>query len=200
MIRRARTIAVVLTLLCGAAGVLSSTQTWLHVALAGSAADDLTVTGAAAVSVLAPLSLAVLALGLALSIVGRVLRYAFAVIAIAAAVILGVVTAEVAYERPVSAVARTVTDATGITGDGPVSHLIARITPTAWPTVTLALWVVLLAVGVFVLASAHRWPAGGRKYRTDAASTAPASGPLDAVDSWDDLSRGADPTAGEDRR
>jgi hypothetical protein len=186
-------------MLCGAGGVLSSTQTWLHVTLTGPAADELTVAGAGAVPVLAPLSLAVLALGLALTIVGPVLRYVFGGIAVAAAVILGIITAAVAYELPVSAVARTVTDATGITGDAPVAHLVARITPTAWPTVTLALWIVLLAAGVFVLVTAHRWAVGGRKYRTDATDRS-TTGPLDAVDSWDGLSRGEDPTAGGDRR
>ncbi|QAY61228.1 peptidase [Microbacterium protaetiae] len=200
MMARARTIAVVVIMLCGAGGVLSSTQTWLHVSLTGAASDALTVTGAAAVPVLAPLSLAVLALGLALSIVGRVLRYIFGAIAVAAAVILGIVTVRVAFGLPISAVARTVTDATGITGDEPVSHLVSGITATAWPMITVILWVVLLAVGVFVIATAHRWSTSGRKYRTDNAAHAPAAGTLDAVDSWDDLSRGADPTAGEDRR
>jgi len=199
MTARARTVAVVVIMLCGAGGVLSSTQTWLQVTLAGTAADELSVSGAAAVPVLAPLSLAVLALGLALSIVGRMLRYIFGVIAVVAAAVLGVVTAAVAYELPVSAVARTVTDATGITGDAPVSHLVSQISATAWPTVTLALWAVLLAAGVFVLATAHRWRASGRKYRTDQLAR-PASGPLDAVDSWDGLSRGEDPTSGDDRR
>ncbi len=199
MTRRARAVAVVVTVLCGAAGVLSSTQTWLHVALVDSTADSLAVTGSAALPVLAPASLAVLALGVALSIVGTVVRYVFGAVAVVIAGALGVATAAVAYELPVSAVARAVTDATGITGDEPVSRLVSGISATAWPTLTLLFWLVLLAAGVFVLVTARRWTATGRKYRTDAAAAA-TSGPLDAVDSWDGLSRGEDPTAGEDRR
>jgi hypothetical protein len=63
--RRARLMSVVVTVLCGAIGVISSTQTWLTVELADGAHHTLEVPGASAVPVLAPLSLAVLALGAA---------------------------------------------------------------------------------------------------------------------------------------
>ncbi|WEG10531.1 Trp biosynthesis-associated membrane protein [Microbacterium horticulturae] len=200
MTRRARTLAVVLTVLCGAVGVLSATQTWLHVSLAGAASDDLAVSGTAALAVATPLCLAVLALGVALSIVGRVLRYVFGGIAVVIAAVLGYLTAVVVATRPVSAVARTVTDATGITGDDPVAHLIASMSVTAWPFVMLAGMIVLLVTGVFILLTAHTWTTSGRRYRTDVVGAAPTTGTLDAVDSWDDLSRGDDPTAGDDRR
>ena len=74
MIRRARLLSVVVTVLCGALGVISSTQTWLTVELQDAAHHILDVPGASAVPVLAPLSLAVLALGAALSIVGVALQ------------------------------------------------------------------------------------------------------------------------------
>jgi len=198
MTARARLLSVVVVVLCGAIGVLSSTQTWFTVTLSAASTHDLEVPGSTALPVLAPLSLAVLALGAALSIVGLVVRYVFGVLTVAIAVLLGILTARLAVTHPVSAVARVVTDATGITGDVPVAHLIARLGVTVWPFVSLAAWVVLLVVGVFVLATAHRWRAGGKRYRTDAESTvrAEAAGPLDAVDSWDDLSRGEDPTSG----
>ena len=54
------------------------------------------------------------------------------------------------------------------------------------------------AAGAFTLATAHRWRGAGRRYRTDAPSAVPAaqatSRPHDAIDDWDDLSRGEDPT------
>ncbi|WP_029144260.1 Trp biosynthesis-associated membrane protein [Microbacterium luticocti] len=196
---RARLTSVVLTVLCGALGLMSSTQTWLHVRLTGAAAHDLTVTGAAAIPVLAPLSLAVLALGAALSIVGRALRYLFGAIALGIGVVQLVLSARVGFGHPISAVARTVTDATGIAGDDAVSGLVDTITGTAWPLVAVAVWAVLCAVAVFVLATAAHWGSSGRKYRTDAAPSA-AAGPVDAIDSWDDLSRGEDPTADRDPR
>lgn len=195
MNRRARLLSVAGIVLCGAVGVLASTQTWFTVTLEGPTEHVLTVPGSTALAVLTPLSLAVMALGAALSIVGLILRYVFGVLTVAIASVLAVLTARLAITHPASAVARVVTDATGITGDAPVAHLIARIDTSGWAFVALAAWVVLLAAGVFVLVTARRWGAGGRRYRTDVAGGAHQSGPLDAVDSWDDLSRGEDPTS-----
>ncbi len=203
MIRRARLLSVVVIVLCGAIGVISSTQTWLTVVLSGGAQHVLDVPGASAVPVLAPLSLAVLALGGALSIVGRVLRYVFGGLATGIGVILAWLTARIVFEQPVSAVAAVVTETTGIAGEASVAKLVASIGATAWPAVALIAWVLLVVAGFFVLATAHTWARTGRRYRTDeSAPGAPRSGarPHDAagsrsIDDWDDLSRGEDPTA-----
>ncbi len=197
MIRRARLIAVLATLAVGAIGVISSTQTWLVVAL-DAGRPELPVTGAAAVPVLAPLSLAALALGAALSIVGVVLRYVFGVLTIAIAGTLGVLSGQVAFSAPVAAVASTVTAATGITGAEAVDALVTTVTATPWPAITLAASVVLLAAGGLTLVTARSWGRSGRRFESDAAAGAEGSAarPHDAIDSWDDLSRGSDPTAG----
>jgi hypothetical protein len=193
VIARARLLAVVLTVLAGAIGVISSTQTWLTVTLDDGAGHELLVPGAEAVPVLAPLSLAVLALGAALSIVGRVLRWIFGGLTLLIAAALGALTAQVAFALPVAAVSSTVTTATGITGLDSVAALVSGIVPTPWPFVALSMWIVLLATGVFTLATAGRWRGSGRRYRTEDAAPG-ASRPRDAIDSWDDLSRGTDPT------
>ena len=65
------------------------------------------------------------------------------------------------------------------------------ITVTAWPWVALASWLLLLAGGALALFTAGRWRSGGRRYRT---TPVPHEGPVDAVESWDELSRGTDPT------
>ena len=211
MIRRARLLSVVIVVLCGALGVISSTQTWLTVELQDAAHHVLDVPGASAVPVLAPLSLAVLALGAALSIVGTALRYVFGALAFFIGAVLAWLTARVVFEHPVSAVASVVTDSTGIAGEESVAGLVASISATAWPAMTLAVWALLIAAGAFVLATAHSWSRTGRRYRTDhAAKAAPTGGsaahagdgprPHDAagsraIDDWDDLSRGEDPTA-----
>ncbi len=196
--RRARLLAVVAVVLCGALGVISSTQTWLTVVLDDGAQHQLTVPGASAVPVLAPLSLAVLALGAALSIVGPVLRHIFGALSIVIAALLIWLTAPVAVDPPTSAVASTVTEATGITGEPAIAALVSSITVSAWPAISLALWILLFVAGVFTLATARHWRGSGRRYRTDDAPT-PGRGrgsrPHDAIDSWDDLSRGEDPTA-----
>lgn len=195
MMRRARLLVVCGTVLAGAITVIGSTQTWLEVVMADGANDVLDVPGASALPVLAPLGLAVLALGAALSIVGPVLRYAFAALGVALATILGVLSAQVLWMTPVSAVASTVTAATGIAGSSAVAALVTSVTPTAWPLVTLVAQVVLGASSVLALLTARRWGGGGRRFtRSDAASGGPASRPHDAIDSWDDLSRGDDPT------
>ncbi|QIG40725.1 Trp biosynthesis-associated membrane protein [Microbacterium sp. 4R-513] len=201
MIARARLLAVVATVLAGAVGIISSTQTWLTVVLNDGAKHSLAVAGADAIPVLAPLSLAALALGAALSIVGLVLRYVFGALALAIGAVSGILTAQVAFARPLSSVASTVTTATGLTGEKAVSDLVLRIEPTLWPAVTLFAWIVLVGAGVLTVVTARRWRGSGRKYTADAttpasAATGPAaSRPHDAIDSWDDLSRGDDPTA-----
>ena len=203
MIRRARLLAVLATLAAGAIGVISSTQTWLVATLDDTAQTELAVSGAAAVPVLAPLSLAVLALGAALSIVGRVLRFAFGVLTVAIAGTVGFLSAQVALAAPVSAVASTVTTSTGITGADAVADLVASVIATPWPAITVACSVLLLAGGVFTLATAQAWGRSGRRFEaervaaaeaTDAGAEPAASRPVDAIDSWDDLSRGEDPT------
>lgn len=200
MTRRARLLSVLAALAVGAISLVSSTQTWLVAVLDDGGGQELLVAGASAVPVLAPLSLAVLALGGALSVVGLVLRYVFGVLTVGIAVILGLLSAEVAISAPVSAAASTVTAATGITGADAVADLVSSVTATPWPSVTLVAAVALLAAGLFVLVTARRWARTGRRYESESAAStgggaeAPASRPFDAIDSWDDLSRGADPT------
>ena len=110
MIRRARLIAVVTALAVGAVGVISSTQTWLVATLDDGAQHTLAVAGAAAVPVLTPLSLAVLALGAALSIVGVVLRYVFGALTVLIGALLSLLSAQVALPPPASTVTLTVAD------------------------------------------------------------------------------------------
>ncbi len=192
--RRMRLAAVLAILLGGAVGIVGSTQTWLDVTLRDGAQLSVAVPGADALPVLAPLSLAALALGLALTIVGRVLRYVFAVIGVALSLGLAAGCLRIAAEQPLDAVAGPVTEATGLSGTEGISGIVTGISSTPWPSVTLAASAVVLVGALAVLATGHRWSATGRKYRTADGSTHADAGPRDAVDSWDDLSRGEDPT------
>ncbi|MEW1833693.1 Trp biosynthesis-associated membrane protein [Microbacterium sp. NPDC079995] len=190
--RRMRLSAVLAILLGGAVGIIGSTQTWLNATLNDGSELAVPVPGADALAVLAPLSLAALALGLALTIVGRVLRYAFAVIAIGLGAGLGWSSFRIASQRPVDAVAGPVTDATGLSGEQGIAGIVSEITATPWPAVTAATSVLIVLGGMVVLATAHRWSASGRRYRTERTA---GTGPRDSIDSWDDLSRGEDPTS-----
>jgi uncharacterized membrane protein (TIGR02234 family) len=193
VIRRARLLAVLLTLVGGAVGVISGTQTWISVVLADGAGEPLLVNGASALPVLTPLSLAALALGAALAIVGTVLRYVFAVIAIGIGGIVAVLSAIIAAVVPTTAVAAAVTAATGISGVEGVAALVESTAVTPWPVISVVAAVAVSAAGVLTLLTGRRWSgAGDRKYR--AAARTDGSRPHDAIDSWDDLSRGDDPT------
>jgi len=191
--RRGRSLAVSGFLLAGALGIISSTQTWFMVERA-DAGEAILVPGASAMVLLAPLSLAVLALGAALSIAGRTVRLVFGVLAAVAAVFLGWSTLQLLIAEPFDAVAATVTETTGLAGDTAVHEVAAHIVPSAWPWVALAGWVILLFAAVMVLVTWRQWKTGGRRYRTETTHAATHEGPVDAVDSWDDLSRGTDPT------
>lgn len=190
--KRGRSLSVSGFLLAGAIGIISSTQTWLTVERA-DAGEAILVPGASALVLLAPLSLAVLALGAALSIAGKAVRLVFAVLAAATALFLGWSTLQLLIAEPLGAVAATVTEVTGLAGSDATHDVVAQIVPSAWPYIALVGWAILLVASVIVFATWREWKAGGRRYRTDGADV-PHEGPVDAVDSWDELSRGTDPT------
>lgn len=190
--QRGRSLSVSGFLLAGAIGIISSTQTWLTVERA-DAGEAILVPGASALVLLAPLSLAVLALGAALAIAGKAVRIVFGVLAAATALFLGWSTLQLLLTEPFGAVAATVTDVTGLAGDDAVHEVVATIVPSAWPYIALVGWVILLLASALILTTWRGWKAGGRRYRTDHVEK-PHDGPVDAVDSWDDLSRGTDPT------
>ncbi|KNY07027.1 MULTISPECIES: Trp biosynthesis-associated membrane protein [unclassified Microbacterium] len=191
--RRGRMIGVLGFLLAGAVGIISSTQTWLTVERA-DAGEAILVPGASALPLLAPLSLAVLALGVAMSIVGPVLRLVFGILGLATGLFLAWTTVQLFLAEPLAAVRTTVTETTGLAGDAAVADVVRGIALSAWPVIALVGWVVLILASVVVVLTWRRWKTGGRRYRTDAPHGTESSGPVDAIDSWDDLSRGTDPT------
>ena len=189
---RGRSLAVLGALLGAAAALIGSTQTWLTATVADAA---LPVSGAEAIPVLQPLTLAALALSLVLTLVGRVLRYILGVVAVAAGGAIAVVSARLAAEPTASAASSVVTEHTGIAGADAVSELVTGLALTPWPVVTVAAGVLVALAGIWTLVTAHAWRRSGRKYENDGGAAARAADePLDAVDSWDGLSRGDDPT------
>mgnify|MGYP003645240260 CR=1 FL=1 len=226
-VRRARFITVLLLLAAGSLLLIASTQTWFVVVLRESPDTPLEVSGSAAMPVLAPLALAALALAAATSIAGRFMSYVSAILAILLGVALVVLLWSPSTGDTASAIAPTVTEATGIAGTDAVAALVRRVETTPWPVIALVLSAALLLIGLFAVATAHTWRRTGRRYRTDSTArsagaatrsaggatrtagattqaddpTAPGTGapstpgePLDAIDSWDDLSHGSDPT------
>jgi len=189
--RRGRGLSVLLFVITGGLGIISSTQTWLQVKRVDGG-EDILVAGAQALPLLAPLSLTVLALAGAIALVGRVPRTILASLAVAIGAVLGAMTFSVAAQHPLSAVGTAVTEVTGLAGLEAIADVVAGISGTAWPWITFVGWIALVGAGAFAAATGHKWKTGGRRFQANAAQ--PHDGPIDAVESWDDLSHGTDPT------
>lgn len=192
--RRGRTLSVVVILVGGALALIASTQTWATTDIQSTVLE---AKGADALSLLQPLALAVLALSLALALAGRIVRMILGAIAVALGVSLAWISAGVAFGAPVSAVESAVTEHTGIAGTEGVASIVSDIAITGWPAIALACGVLVTLGGAFTLATGLVWRRGGHRYDAVGTHQTRSEGPLDAVDSWDVLSRGDDPT---DRR
>lgn len=195
---RGRMPSVLAVLLMGALALIASTQTWYFVELHDVTEHPLEVSGTAALPVLAPLALAAMAVAAVLAIVGRVLRLIFGVLTLAIGGLLAGLAAPLAFTAPITAVASTVTEATFISGDVSIVALVETISPTAWPAITLVAGLIVAVSGVFILISSGQWQSASRRFSSTEGQSAQHSGPVDAIDGWDGLSRGIDPTGGED--
>ncbi len=195
---------LVVTIIGAGLALLSWSRTWYELRLTDAAAggEAIAVPGSVASPALAALGLAGLALVAALAIAGPGIRIVLGVLEI----ILGgcvLLAAGISLGDPIGAVAPAVTDATGVTGAGPTAELVASATATAWPVAAIAGGVLLVLAGIAVLVTGTRWPASSRRYR--GARLADADEPRSAgdreraasdraIDDWDELSRGDDPT------
>ncbi|GAA1514234.1 hypothetical protein BJ978_002742 [Agromyces terreus] len=213
--RRLKSLALVAGLIGSGLALLAWSQTWFDLRLSGQNAqaslDVIEVGGAVASPAMAALGLAGLALVAALAIAGPFLRVVLAILQI----LLGgsvVLAGALALGDPVGAVAPAVTDATGVAGSAPTAALVASADPTLWPAAAMLGGVLVVAAGLVALITARRWPGSSRRYSAvglaDAETGAPTS--VDeaaipvadarrqvsdrAVDAWDELSRGDDPT------
>ncbi|MCT9621368.1 Trp biosynthesis-associated membrane protein [Curtobacterium sp. C2H10] len=207
--RRSRPLVVVAGLAVAGIIMLSWTQTWFTVHLhAGAAvAAKVDADGAAAVPQYTALAIASLALFLAMTIAGRVVRIVLAAVEILLGV--GVVVSGItALADPVAAAKGAVGEVAGVADLSAVRRAVSSVDVSAWPVVGIVGGVLAVALGVVVLVVQRSWPGPSRKYgaaTAGAAADARAVAPVerDAVVDWDDLSAGVDPTsdavAGPDR-
>ena len=212
--RRLKLGHILVVLAASGLALLAWTQVWVNatVAQTGSTGQNLEVAGSTAAPGVTALALAGLALAGALSIAGPVIRMVLGVLE----VLLGFsvsLSAFLAITDPAAASAGAVTDATGISGADSVVDAVAEASVTPWPFVALLAGVVMAGAGVGVLVTARRWPGPTSRYQAvrfeaaepggatdahghvDADGAGPSVPPSDAVDDWDGLSRGEDPTA-----
>ena len=147
-----------------------------------------------------------LALGAALTIAGPVIRVVLGLLELllGLSVLLG---GFLAISDPARAGAAAVTAATGISGQASIALALVDPTVTGWPFVALFSGLLMALVGVGIVVTAGRWPGPTTRYqsvrleplRPVGADVAGQAAPRDAVDDWDELSRGDDPTTGQSR-
>ncbi|MFK4728532.1 Trp biosynthesis-associated membrane protein [Agromyces mediolanus] len=195
-------LAVVGAIVGGGLAMLSWSQTWFQLHLVAGAGGDgsaIAVSGQLASPALAALGLAALALSAALALAGPGLRVVLGVLEF----LLGgcvVLAAWLTVADPVSAVAPAVTEATGVAGSAPTAALVAGVDASLWPVAAFAGGAVLIVSAVLVFATGARWPAsssryGGTRLRQDGGVE--LSSRDRAVEEWDELTRGDDPTGDE---
>lgn len=211
---RIRSSVVFVGLAFSGLAFLAWTQSWFALVLVDGTA--LEVPGDAAAPGLAALSLAALALFASLTIAGPRVRAVLAVLAMGiGALVAG--SGIGAFVDPLGAVASTVTGVTGVAGDNSINLLIASVVATPWGVVVVAAGSFLVLTGIVILLTGRRWPRVTRKYSAEG-SVATADGratsgvpiasndahkrrdpnetvaPRSAIDDWDSLSKGDDPT------
>lgn len=210
--RRREKYAAMIAVLAGSGlALLASTQNWstLHLTTTADHSALVTVQGSSAAPALTALALAGLALVAALAIAGRIARVVLGVLGllIGAGLLLSSLGA---IGDPVQAGSSAVTAATGVAGERSVAHLVEHTDASFWPWLAVAGGVLLIVAGLLVLATSSRWPGPSRRYRAarfePAADGGPSPAPSEApesdaentrdaaIDSWDELSRGEDPT------
>lgn len=168
----------------------TTTQTWIHVAIGPSevAQSDLNIPGSKAAVAVSALALVALAGALATSIAGKIARsITSAIVFASAAGIIAVVLGVLA--DPVGAAAAEVGLATGIDGQS------SDATTTVFPVLAVVAAAVLAVAALMVLWFGRSWNVRTKYDAAKSTSQAESSGPVDEIDSWDQLSRGEDPTA-----
>ncbi|KTR86598.1 Trp biosynthesis-associated membrane protein [Leucobacter chromiiresistens] len=197
MRRKPLTIAAVA--LTGALGLLAGSQTWISFMLDGTHSLE-TVAGHEVNAAVSPISIAIVAAALALTIAGPVFRRALGVLVVLLGAGLAALTISV-LAAPLTAITGTITDLTGISGDATTSLVLwSSVSPWAWVCVAAGVLAALLGLVVAVFGGA--WASGGRKYgaAANAAGSGARPGAPDRISDWDALSEGDDPSDAEDDR
>jgi MFS family permease len=179
---RGRLIAVLGLLLAGALGLLSATQPWGSATLVDGRV--LTIAGQDVAGAMTTLSLAIVALALVLPFAGRVWRLVLGALALLLGALLGV-HAGAARVGVGDAIAALVADATGLAGSAQQAELASGAI-TGWSFIGIAAGALAAAVGVWVLATARRWPersSRAARYERNGSGLA-----------WDVMDDGEDPT------
>ncbi|WBU38637.1 Trp biosynthesis-associated membrane protein [Homoserinibacter sp. YIM 151385] len=213
---RLKGLSLLVLLALSGSVMLAWSQPWFLLRLAGQEVD---VDGQTAAGALAPLALSGLLVVPALAIAGPAFRVVLGVLQALLGVCIAI-QAQVSLGDPVAASAGLVAELTGDGGADAARRLTESAAPTPWPLVALAAGIALVAAGFAVAATSRAWPSSARRYQpvrfapvdgeapegVPVAEDGPAAradraseGVRDrresrAVEDWDALSGGDDPT------
>jgi uncharacterized membrane protein (TIGR02234 family) len=179
---------ILLAAIVAEAGLVSLawSQTWYLLRLSGA---EYAVGGDIAGGALLPLALASLALVAALLLAGPFFRVVLGVLD----ALLGVCVVAVcawSLSDPVRASLPVLVDATGISSEGTLLGEIASTVTTPWPAAGLVFGVLMILTGIAVAVTSRAWPTSGSRYTRTRAAHPDGT----AIDDWDALSEGDDPT------
>lgn len=200
---RPRLVALGGLLAGGGLALLASTQPWASVVLAEGegAAHAIAVQGSDAAPASPTLALAALALVAAVLLTGAVVRVVLGCLgALLGAGILA--SAVPPLLDPLGAASGAVTSATGVAGRAAIERLVEHAEATPWGWIAAVGGALVLLAGALVAATARRWPVASHRYERAARGSPADPGRADdatrrrdeAIDDWDSLSRGDDPT------
>ncbi|GAB3047321.1 Trp biosynthesis-associated membrane protein [Sediminivirga luteola] len=188
-------LTVTALLLIAAALYLAASQTWVHAQLAGEGAA---ISGADAQPVLTAMAATAGAAALFLSLAGRIGRWAASIVLVLAGI--GYIASALQVIREPRAVGGSaLSEATGLIRTAESAQL------TAWPWLGMAAAALLIVFAVLAAVGGRAWSSAGRRFERQKSrgkdgdsgvggGGTDRTGADDAVDSWDALSRGEDPT------
>lgn len=185
-----RKAALILLMILAALAVFgTTTQTWIHVAIAQGevAQTDLDIPGNKAAVAVSALALVALAGSLATSIAGKIARIVTSCIVFFSAAGIVAVVLGILLDPAAAAVAE-VGAATGIEGQP------SDATVTVFPVLAIVAAVVLGLATLLVLWFGRTWTVRTKYDAAKQDGDADSDRPIDEIDHWDQLSRGEDPT------
>lgn len=192
---RVRLLAIVVPLVSSSLAFVAWSQPWVEVRLGDGRV--LVASGDVAAPAIPPLAIAALALVGALALAGVVFRVVLG--ALQALLGVGIIASGfLTVSDPVQSAAATITAATGVEGLASVRGLVEVAGTTVWPAVAISAGALAVVMGIFIAATASRWPSRTRRFdavRLSPADEQPATATPDHHEAWDALSDGDDPTA-----
>ena len=187
-----RGTTVIIVLLGGIIALIGSTQVWVTATgFEAAHIHSVTLSGQEASPVITAMALVTAAAGAALSIARKIGRWIIGVVVVLAGITMGWATSNIAM-TPTNAVAQKIAETTGTTG---MADIAPNIEVSMLPWVTVLGAVIGVIGGLCALIAGREWPIGKtKKYDVGTQQRADRTGPLDEIDTWDELSRGEDPT------